>query len=361
MSSVLLVDFGSTYTKVLGVDLDNEEILGSACARTTVETDVTIGLNLALIKLQEHIGRPVKFEGRFGCSSAAGGLRMVAIGIVPSLTVAAAKMGALGAGARVEEVFAWEMKEEDIKVLETINPDIILFTGGTDGGNTKIVRHNAELLGRSQVLTPIVVACNAEIRDEVVDILKRSGRDVRVADNIMPELGEVNVESVREVIRGVFMDRIVQAKGLCKAESLLDGIFMPTPDAVLKAATLLANGTNRVKGFGNLMIVDVGGATTDVYSVARGEPRNPGIIMKGLTPPYSYRSVEGDLGIRRSAKALSCVIGKELISQVSGLKESEVQRLIEDISFHPERLPHTKEDFDFDFALGYLAVKEEFR
>ena len=107
----------------------------------------------------------------------------------------------------------------------------------------------------------------------------------------MPVLNKLNVEPAREAIRQVFMEKIVEAKGMKKAEEFTTGILMPTPAAVLKAAEVLSKGTDLEDGIGDLIIIDIGGATTDVHSIAKGEPTKPGVILKGLEEPVSKRTV----------------------------------------------------------------------
>ena len=110
MKAVLLIDFGSTYTKITAVDVDEEKILGTAQSYTTIETDIINGLNNALAILKEKIG-DIQFEEQYACSSAAGGLRMVAIGLVPELTAKAARQASLGAGAKVIKTYSYELTE----------------------------------------------------------------------------------------------------------------------------------------------------------------------------------------------------------------------------------------------------------
>ena len=133
MKAILLIDFGSTYTKVTAVDVDSETILGTAQSYTTVQSDILNGLNNALALLRETIG-PVEFSGQYACSSAAGGLRMVAIGLVPELTANAARQASLGAGAKVIKTYSYGLTEGDLAEIDRIAPDICLLTGGTDGG-----------------------------------------------------------------------------------------------------------------------------------------------------------------------------------------------------------------------------------
>ena len=113
MKPVLLIDFGSTYTKVTAVDVESERLLGTADAYTTVQTDVGEGLANALTRLREKIG-PVEFTARYACSSAAGGLRMIASGLVPELTAEAARQASLGAGAKVLKVYSFQLTEDDL-------------------------------------------------------------------------------------------------------------------------------------------------------------------------------------------------------------------------------------------------------
>ena len=145
MKNILLIDFGSTYTKLTAVDLDREEILGTASAFTTVETDINDGLRNGLERLKLVTG-DIEYEARYACSSAAGGLRMITSGLVPELTGEAAKLASLGAGAKVVGIYAFQLTEDDIADIKASAPDILLLVGGTDGGNTECILHNARML-----------------------------------------------------------------------------------------------------------------------------------------------------------------------------------------------------------------------
>jgi uncharacterized protein (TIGR01319 family) len=197
---------------------------------------------------------------------------MVAIGLVPDLTVEAAKRAALGAGAKVIGVYAYQLTEKEIQELENAAPDIILLAGGTDGGDRQNVLRNAEALSRVNLEAPIIYAGNKTCSDEVRRILMASRKEVVVAENVMPELGLLKVEQVRSIIRELFIRRIIDAKGLKNAEEFIDSILMPTPTAVLNAAKLIAEGTDNEPGLGELVVVDIGGATTDVYSSGKKLP-----------------------------------------------------------------------------------------
>ena len=130
MKPVLLTDFGSTYTKLTAVDVDTARVLGTAAAYTTVQTDVNDGFSAALRQLEEKTGR-LDYAERYACSSAAGGLRMIVSGLVPELTLEAARMASLGAGAKLIGQFSFELTEDDIDQIRREKPDIFLLVGGT--------------------------------------------------------------------------------------------------------------------------------------------------------------------------------------------------------------------------------------
>ena len=118
MKAILLVDFGSTFTKLTVVDLDQEIILTTAKSMTTIDTDIMHGFNNAFIQVEDKLkGIEVEFVDKFACSSAAGGLKMITIGLVPDLTAEAAKRAALGAGARVTGVYSFELTKSEIKEI----------------------------------------------------------------------------------------------------------------------------------------------------------------------------------------------------------------------------------------------------
>lgn len=267
MELVLLIDFGSTFTKLTVVDLLKEEIAATAKALTTVDTDIMTGFKNALAQVEQKLGRRLKFKHRFAASSAAGGLRMVSIGVVQELTVKAARTAALKAGAKVIETLSYKLKTRDLQRIESLKPDILLLVGGTDGGNEEILVYNAKMLSKLNIDVPIVFAGNFRVKDRVADILSRGGKTVYVTENVMPKLNILNAEPARKVIHDVFIEKIIEAKGLEKAAAFVDEPLVPTPSAVLDAAKLLADGTPEEKGLGPLLLVDVGGATTDVYSI----------------------------------------------------------------------------------------------
>ncbi len=132
-------------------------------------------MRAALADLERHIGALPSFTYRLACSSAAGGLRMVTVGLVRELTAEAARQAALGAGARLVGTFAYRLTAADVSRIEALAPDILLLAGGTDGGNSEVIVHNAAALGRSRVACPIVLAGNRSAMDECRERL--AGRD----------------------------------------------------------------------------------------------------------------------------------------------------------------------------------------
>ena len=355
MKPVLLIDFGSTYTKVTAVDIESEQLLGTADSYTTIETDVGEGLQNALNKLHAKTG-PLEYTARYACSSAAGGLRMVTSGLVPELTAEAAYQASLGAGAKVLKVFSFQLTEDDVAEILEINPDIFLLVGGTDGGNTECILHNARMLAGADFDFPVIIAGNRTAARECERIL--SGHEVHICENVMPKFGTLNIEPARKKIREIFLGRIVQAKGLSKATELISGILMPTPSAVLKATRLLAEGCEGESGIGDLIAVDVGGATTDIYSMADGMPRDAATVYKGLPEPYDKRTVEGDIGMRYSVRGIVEAAGISRICQLSGLEKARAEELIDLIASAPDTLPAPGSDLEkLDFALASMAIE----
>lgn len=353
----LLIDFGSTYTKLRAVDLAAARIVGSGQGPSTVTTDVTIGLTAALDDLASKLGGLPTFRYRLASSSAAGGLRMVTVGLVKELTAEAARRAALGAGAKLAGAFAYRLTRADMERIEALAPDIVLLSGGTDGGNSEVILHNAELLAASSIACPIIVAGNRNAADEVAGLFAASGKPVRVANNVMPELNVLDIEPAREAVRQVFIERIVHAKGIDRARALFDQVLMPTPAAVLDGARLVAEGTPERAGFGNILVVDVGGATTDVHSVCTGNPTRSGVIQQGLPEPVAKRTVEGDLGMRHNAATIVDTAGIAEIAARTKLPQSKIEQLLERVQTNIEWLPMTTEEALFDQVLAEIAVR----
>ena len=355
MKSVLLIDFGSTYTKLTAVDVEAESILGTAAAYTTVETDVGDGLNQALAQLEKKTGK-LDYDQCYACSSAAGGLRMIASGLVPELTSEAAKLASLGAGAKIAGLYSFQLTQDDLEDIQAAKPDIFLLVGGTDGGNSECILHNAAMLATLEPDFPVVIAGNRTAARQCQRILEKF--ETYVCPNVMPKFGVLNIEPTQKQIREIFLHRIIQAKGLSKAAELLSDILMPTPSAVLMAMELLAQGCEGECGIGDLVAVDVGGATTDVYSMSDGMPKAMNTVYKGLPEPYSKRTVEGDIGMRYSVHGIVEAAGLNRVSQLAQLPPRRVQELVDDLRRHTDSLPDGDPELEaLDHALASLAIE----
>ena len=354
MKPVLLIDFGSTYTKVTAVDVDAPRLLGTANSYTTVQTDINNGLADALRILEQRTGK-LDFCARYACSSAAGGLRMLASGLVPELTAEAAKTASLGAGAKVLKTYSFKLNEDDADEIKELNPDIFLLVGGTDGGNTECIVHNAKVIAEIGGTYPVILAGNRNASRSCARILE--GREVHITENVMPSFGVLNTEPVQKEIREVFLNRIIQAKGLSKAAELINGILMPTPSAVMAAIKLLAEGTENQKGIGDLVAVDVGGATTDVYSVAEGLPDDPRTALRGIPEPYVKRTVEGDIGMRYSIRGIVDAAGLKKTAAIANLSEERLSEIVDLFAAHTDMLPFDDETQRADEALASMAVR----
>jgi uncharacterized protein (TIGR01319 family) len=355
-SAALLIDFGSTYTKLRAIDLDRRRVLGSGQGPSTVASDIMVGMKAALADLEQRLGGLPRFKYRLASSSAAGGLRMVTVGLVRELTAEAARRAALGAGARLVGTFAYRLNRADVERIVTLAPDILLLAGGTDGGNSEVLLHNAAALGQSGLRCPVVLAGNRDAADEAVALLAKV--EVTVCANVMPEFNVLDVEPARAAIRHVFIERIVHAKGIDRAQAELDQVLMPTPAAVLEGARLLADGCAGAAGLGALLVVDPGGATTDVHSIADGAPSVAGVIPQGLPEPRIKRTVEGDLGMRHNAATIVEAVGLETIAAETKLAPQTVSALLGEITRDVERLPHAADEIALDQALVCAAVRQ---
>lgn len=352
MGVVALADFGSTYTKLSLVDRGEGRLLARAEAPTSIRTDLMEGYAAALAMAKEKIGGPIEIEHELAVSSAGGGLRIAAVGLVADLTAAAARQAALNAGCRVLSVLAGDLGDGQLSELETARPEIVLFAGGTDGGQAELVLENARRLAARRLGGYAVVACNADIAEEVGETLRSAGTEVVVAANVMPRLGQLEIESARGAILRVFLEHVIGGKGLSTGAEFEQMVKMPTPEAVLEATRLLSRGTDLQPGFGDVMVVDVGGATTDVHSDRAVEPATPGIEDALLPPPPTLRTVEGDLGLRAGAPGVLAADARWITAELDADEESIGQTVMYR-SEHPEWLPDDPSGTKLD---GLLAT-----
>ena len=295
-------------------------------------------------------------------SSAAGGLRIAVVGNVPGLTVEAANQAALGAGAKIVGSTAFKLNADKITDMVGLRPDMILLTGGVDGGDGETILHNARLLAGAALSVPIVAAGNHAVADAVAAVLLQAGKEVRVVDNVMPKAGKLAVEAAREAIRDIFMARITHAKGLDGLVGMVP-VVLPTPMAVLRGVRIGADGTAEENGWGDMLVVDVGGATTDVHSIGYGHPQGENIIAQGLAESYAKRTVEGDLGIRFNAATIVGRVGMDkLIDDMRqafpefSVATTQLSDYIEEITQETGKVPQENWHLAADAVLANNAV-----
>lgn len=298
---VALADFGSTFTKLTLVEAKSGRRVASSAAPTTVASDVMEGYGRALEAALAAVDEPATVVDKLAASSAGGGLRVAAVGLVGDYTAAAARQAALNAGAKVELVLTGKLDAKASARLSATRPDIVLFSGGTDGGQQHQILENAAVLAGAPFSAHVIVACNRDIAERVARRLEAAGHRAHVVANVLPEIDRLDIEPARAAIRDLFIAHVIMGKGLSSTREFGEAVVMPTPEAVLVATRLLARGPGGNDGIGDLLVVDIGGATTDVHSSVTLERLPIGITPKGLPPLPLARSVQGDLGMRWSA------------------------------------------------------------
>lgn len=296
--NLLTIEVGSTITKVNGFRLAEqgyfEHIAQGFAATSVTQGDVGIGVQAALADLEQRYGQGFRDAQVFVNSSAAGGLRMTVHGLTSSMTARAANEAALGAGAIVKMVTAGLLDSYDLEEIRAIDPNIILLAGGVDHGERSVVLSNARALAGLKLNIPLIYAGNTALRKHVQQTFAEQGTDVLLADNVFPEVDVLNVEPLRRIIHKVFNHNITRAPGMEALGELSDWEILPTPGAVLRGAELFA------EALGDCLVIDVGGATTDVHSVTEGSPE---WVSKSVDPePQAKRTVEGDLGVFLNAR-----------------------------------------------------------
>ena len=342
MSFYMLVDFGSTYTKISLIDIENGRLFERVNAHTSVKEGVDKGFEEALKKLDEKVNlKNLEIKEVLACSSAYGGLKMVGIGITPQYTTEAAKRALVGAGAKLIKAYNYYLKERDIEEIEKLNPDIVLLTGGADGGNKDYIIENAKKLSKIKNI-PLVIAGNSSVKGEIENILKKSNSNYIFAENVMPDVNRFTPEDAKEKIREIFMEKIK------------DRVLMPTPTAVLKAAELMAMGTEKYEGFGDLIVVDIGGATTDIHSVSEPHMLESN-ILEGLRESFLKRTVEGDMGMRYSAYSAFENYREGFLSH--NYKEEEIIKKCMVRKDNPEIIFQDEKELEFDKLIAENCVR----
>lgn len=372
-ANIIAFDIGSTFTKAVAFRLENEQLTYLMRTQSPTTLDhVMKGVDQTLKSMQENIALDESVEYYATCS-AAGGLRMVAMGYMPHVTAKAAKEVAMSAGARVLEVVSHdESADRRLEILREIQPNIILLAGGTDGGETASAIENAEIIVRARLNAIVVIACNKDAQGIVAELLSAHGVDFKVVPNIMPTIHTLNVKPARRVIHQEFIKQLTKVKGLNElAELVADKEVRPTPGAVLLTAELWAQGNDDDDGLGDVLLIDVGGATTDIHSVLTGIDRlkdeEIGLILNN-EKQSSYRTVEGNLGLSVSATGILEAIGKQTLLRLlpEAIKEQFAGRtdaMLDAISAfaheretNTSRLAVTDEERAFEMVLTVVAI-----
>jgi uncharacterized protein (TIGR01319 family) len=328
------LDVGSTWTK--GVVVSASGAVLEAAQHRTTPPEVLDGVAAVTAALPAA-------ASELACSSAGGGLRLAVVGQERLVSAEAGYRVALSAGAKVVQVTAGPLDPAGVRTLRAATPDVVLLVGGTDGGDESVLLHNASRLGRARLAVPIVLAGNVSARPAALELL--AGRRVVAADNVLPDVGELAPGPARAAIREVFLRHVIGGKGLSRGPRFRRMVSTVTPDAVLSGVTRLAGVL--ADGGGAVLVVDVGGATTDVYSaVSTVESTEHAVAL-----PPDRRTVEGDLGMRVSAPGVVAEAAAERLTFPETLAAQADHRHA-DVDF----VPSTPDETEADLTLARLAV-----
>ena len=370
---ILATDCGSTTTKAILIEKigDGYRQTFRGEAPTTVEApfeDVTMGVLNAVQEVEELSGRKLIDEnnriikparhGR-GCdiyistSSAGGGLQMMVAGVVRKMTAESAERAALGAGAIVMDVLACNDKRlphEQIQRIRQLRPDMILLSGGVNGGTKTHVVELAELIAAADpkprlglgYRLPVIYAGNVNARPEIVQCLNEK-TDLSLVENLRPVLEKENLNPAREKIHDLFLEHVMaQAPGYGKLLTWVDADIMPTPAAVGNILKTIAEKQNI-----NAVGVDIGGATTDVFSVFGGIFNRT--VSANLGMSYSISNVLAETGLANVVRWLPFDID-----------ERDLRNRIKNKMIRPTTIPQTLEELILEQALAKEALRLAF-
>jgi len=372
---ILATDCGSTTTKAILIEKVDGHYRQThrGEAPTTVEqpvADVTVGVTNAATEVGELAGRRlIDDDGqiirpatdREGCdiyistSSAGGGLQVLVTGVIREMSAASAERAALGAGAIVLDIIASNDKRkphEQIQRIRDLRPDMVVMAGGTDGGTTKHVLQVAELIGPakprprfgSNYKLPVIFAGN----DQAAALVAKTFDDsitLSVVDNVRPILERENLAPARDKIHDLFLEHVMaHAPGYDKLISWADAPIMPTPGAVGDILQQIA----KARGI-NCVGVDIGGATTDVFSVFRGEDGQP----------VFNRTVSANLGMSYSISNVCAEAGMENVLRWVHLEmdERDLRNRVKNKMIRPTTIPQTLEALIFEQAVSREALR----
>lgn len=352
---VVCVDFGSTFTKAALVDTDAGVLLATTQRPTTLpgpsgEGDVLDGYDACLAALeQEHPG--ARDARTVACSSAGGGLRIAVLGHELLVTAEAGRRVALSSGGKVVAALSSARAPGELAAMFADEaPDVLLLTGGTDGGDREAIVAAAREVVACGWRGPVVVAGNADARDDVAAVLA----DVPhvVADNLVPRIGVLAPESARHAIREMFLAHVIGGKHLStrttgSGQDFASMVLGATPDVVLTGVELLAAELGATTPGAGVVVVDVGGATTDVHSVVVLDPEESGLSREVVAVTPVTRTVEGDLGMRWSAATTAAAAAEAGLD----VPPDAVRRAAD-----PAYLPTSAEEAAADEALATAAT-----
>ncbi len=310
---ILVAEIGSTTTVVnafTDINTDNPVFWAQGQAPTSVlDGDVRIGLQGAIDDLCKKTNiEKLEYDEMLATSSAAGGLKMTVHGLVYDMTAKAAKEAALGAGGIIHYVTAGKLRRTDLAKIKEINPNLILIAGGVDYGERDTAIDNAEMVRSLGLKTPVIYAGNCENQDEMKLIFDdESGMKLYNVENVYPKIDDLNVEPCRKVIQDAFEEHITNAPGMEHVRDMVSGPIIPTPGAVMECTKLL------YECIGDLIVLDVGGATTDLHSVATESDQIARIMIS--PEPKAKRTVEGDLGVYVNRMKVIESIGEEKLRE----------------------------------------------
>ena len=340
---VLVAEIGSTTTVVNAFDqleTDNPVFLAQGQAPTSVkEGDVNIGLQAAIEDMKKNLhieNEDINYKHMLATSSAAGGLRMTVHGLVYDMTVKAAKEAALGAGANIHLVTSGKLTKVDMMKLDKIKPNIILIAGGVDYGERETAIYNSEIIAASDLDIPVIYAGNSAVQDDVKLIFEAYSKEknLHIVPNVYPKIDILNIEPTREVIQNVFEKHIIEAKGMEKIREMVNGTIIPTPGAVMKASKILKD------EIGDLVTIDVGGATTDIHSVTEGTEKVQKVLVE--PEPIAKRTVEGDLGVFINKKNVAEMIKIKRLEKELDMTSEEIEEFINSDIAIPESEKHKR-------------------
>lgn len=346
---LLIAEIGSTTTLINGFNIEGKpKYLGQGQSDTTVlEGDVNIGLKNAIEDLRKNLKTSsIEYNELMATSSAAGGLRMTVHGLVYDMTVKAAKEAALGAGANIKQITAGKLRESDLDRIKEIEPNIILIAGGVDYGERETGIYNSQLIKSLDLNIPVIYAGNIENQDEVREIFNDTNYELFIVDNVYPRIDELNIDPTRRVIQDVFEKHIIHAKGMEDIRSIVTGNILPTPGAVMNGSRIL------YEDIGDLMTIDIGGATTDIHSVTDGSDEISRILIS--PEPFAKRTVEGDLGVYINFKNILERIDKAEIQNELNISSKE----LEDINNNFQPIPGNDLERKYVELLSFYSAKE---